>query len=303
MIATLVAGCLPVWVSLAARANWVAELACHFAWQNAAAAALTLLVAFAARKKQLAGFAVLTLALCLWRVAPLCLPTGAADSGGETFRVMTLNVLSSNGRFADVLALVEREDPDLLLLVEGRDRWSEPLAPLREAYPVHLKRIRRDDFGLEFFSKLPAEWVQVQEFGGGEIPSVVAQLEFGGKPFTFVGTHPLPPISALYSQSRDDQLAAVAAFARGEPGPVVMAGDLNLSPFSPCFSDLLEGGDLRDSGRGFGFQPTWSPTWLWLGLPIDHVLHTPDFVVRTRRVSPSVGSDHRAVIVDFAFAE
>ena len=62
-------------------------------------------------------------------------------------------------------------------------------------------------------------------------------------------------------------------------GTVVMAGDLNVTPWSPHFQSALERGGLVDSRLGFGLQPTWPSFLPGMRIPIDHVLSTPDVTI------------------------
>jgi endonuclease/exonuclease/phosphatase family metal-dependent hydrolase len=84
---------------------------------------------------------------------------------------------------------------------------------------------------------------------------------------------------------------------RGDDLPVVVLGDLNLSPDSPAFARLLGTSGLRDALQG----PRWRPTWMagfWpLALRIDHVLVNDDLCVEGTAVGGAIGSDHRPVSV------
>ena len=84
------------------------------------------------------------------------------------------------------------------------------------------------------------------------------------------------------------------------PSRTIVAGDLNCTPWSPNFVDLLKSSNLINSGLGHGLAISWTPIPITaLGLPIDHVLVGDGIQVADRKVGPHVGSDHRPVIVDF----
>ncbi len=83
---------------------------------------------------------------------------------------------------------------------------------------------------------------------------------------------------------------------------LVFPGATNWStPWSPHFRRLLRDSELRDVARGRGLSPTWYPTPLPLGIPIDHVLVSDEIGVAQREVGPDLGSDHRAVRVELSF--
>jgi endonuclease/exonuclease/phosphatase family metal-dependent hydrolase len=106
--------------------------------------------------------------------------------------------------------------------------------------------------------------------------------------------HLASPPSRRQAAQRIRQLDALGALLRdADPAvPLVVAGDFNLTPFSPYFGDLLQPTGLRDARRPFGLHATW-PAWpLPLWIPIDHCL----VGARTRAVrvatGPTTGSDH-----------
>lgn len=288
------------------RVWWPFELTTHFTWYYAAALAPAVALWLAPsrfRRRRLGAVGAVALAWNLALLAPLYWRPHAPPTRGDAFCVMTLNVHTSNRRYEDVLRLVRSQQPDALLLLEVDRRWTRALAPLAEDYPVVLEASREDNFGLAYYARAADGEPRVLELGGAEVPSVAARVPVGGRVVTVLGTHPLPPIGAENAGLRDEQLADAAAWVAQQEGPALLVGDLNVTPWSPAFWDLLGTSGLVDSARGFGLRSTWFPGARWLGLPIDHVLHNSALVAANRRIGPDVGSDHRAVLVDFAFAD
>lgn len=78
---------------------------------------------------------------------------------------------------------------------------------------------------------------------------------------------------------------------------LVILGDFNATPWSKRFHALLLDGKLIDSRQNRGLFNSWAPEPLplWLGLPIDHAVHSEDVYTRARSVGPNVGSDHRPI--------
>ena len=74
--------------------------------------------------------------------------------------------------------------------------------------------------------------------------------------------------------------------------PVIVAGDLNTTPWSHGFQRLIRPRGLRDSAVGHGVQTTWNARRWVPRIPIDHVVVSPEVRVVARRVGPDVGSDH-----------
>jgi endonuclease/exonuclease/phosphatase (EEP) superfamily protein YafD len=133
------------------------------------------------------------------------------------------------------------------------------------------------------------------------VPSACGKFTLAdGSELNLIATHPLPPIGAAYAAERNAQLQAVGEAAVDLDSPVIVAGDLNTTSWSPCFRDLLSTSQLRDSRRGWGIHPTWPGPLAALGIPIDHVLVSPEIEIVRRVVGPQIGSDHRPVLVDLS---
>jgi len=149
-------------------------------------------------------------------------------------------------------------------------------------------------------SKVPLTHTNVLQIGEAGVPSILATAHLPQGEFSIIGTHPLPPISANYSKHRNLQLAALPLLIRAQKNPVLLLGDLNASPWSPYFGRLLKDSGLKNSMKGFGFQPSWPSNNRFLRIPIDQVLHSPEITVHRRAVGADVGSDHLPVIIDFS---
>ena len=101
---------------------------------------------------------------------------------------------------------------------------------------------------------------------------------------------------------RNAALGAAAGIARDSDLPVILLGDLNLTPDSPDFARLLDESTLRDVMGGRRWRPTWQAGFWPLALRIDHVLVSPEVCVEAVEVGPSIGSDHRPVIAQLRLA-
>lgn len=285
---------------------WPLELACHFTPYYAAALLLAtplFLVQGPQRRPRLGVAAAVALAINAWLLSPFLLPAGRHSKDQPTLRVITLNVLTSNRRHDEVLRLVEQVDPDVLALIEVDRSWIGDLAPLFERYPTAHTLPRSDNFGVALFSRLPAASIETLDLANSEVPSIAAEFNTVVGPVTVLATHPLPPIGAEHARLRNDHLAAIAAWSRDQTGEHIVVGDLNITPWSPYFRQTLAESRLEDSAAGRLLRPTWWAGKNLIGLPIDHVLHTPGLRVVGREVGPDVGSDHRSVTVDFEAAD
>lgn len=184
----------------------------------------------------------------------------------------------------------------ILVLEEISAEWISDLRTLTNVYPHSITQPRDDNFGIGVFSKLPLVEGEVCYIGSAGVPSIVATVDAGHSTFRLLATHPLPPGGREYSRRRDEQLELLPDYIQS-PLPVLLLGDLNVTPWSFHFRRLLARSGLRDSAKGFGVQPTWPSFSMPLRIPIDHCLHSAEIVVVDRRIGRSVSSDHYPLII------
>lgn len=154
------------------------------------------------------------------------------------------NVNTEYGSPERVIASIEKENPDIVVLEEISDRWVKSLAPLYGNYAVQMFETRDDNFGIGLLSRIAAVSTQVVYIGSAEAPSIVAKFMLDNRALTIIGTHPLPPGNSQYSACRNEQLDKLADTARATEGPLVLLGDLNVTPWSYYYRKLI-----RDSGK------------------------------------------------------
>ncbi len=216
----------------------------------------------------------------------------------SAMRAMLLNVNTQLGDASRVRAVVSDADPDILVLEEISSVWMSDLAWLKNSYPYSLAQPREDNFGIGLFSKLPLAEANVVYIGDAKVPSIIASVSTTHTNLRVIATHTLPPSGRNYSRWRNDQLEKLPDYVQS-PLPVLLLGDLNVTPWNYHFRCLLARTSLLDSAKGYGVQPTWPNYNPLLLIPIDHCLHSTDITIVDRRVGEDVSSDHYPVIVDF----
>ena len=300
------AGAAPAMASVAGYfggAGWPLDLCSHFRVQYFVAMGILalLMLMWRGRKMRLlaGGFAALAM-VNLAVIVPMYFGRPARGIAKELpIRAMLLNVNQSQGNPQRVVQVIGQINPDIVVLEEISGDWISELAPVLSAYPNRHSEPRDDNFGIIVLSKLPILRSQTLYLGNAGLPSVLAEIQTPQGRCSILATHPLPPGGGRYSQLRNEQLSAVAAYARQAPRPLLLMGDLNTTPWSSHFAGLVRESGLRDSGRGFGVQPSWPAGNVFLRIPIDHCLHSADIKIVERRIGPDSGSDHFPLIVDF----
>ncbi|GMW02485.1 MAG: hypothetical protein AMXMBFR84_36210 [Candidatus Hydrogenedentota bacterium] len=219
------------------------------------------------------------------------------------FRILNANVNTAQGDPERLLEIISHYNPDVILLQEVGDRWLPSLAALNAEYPFELVYPKNDNFGIALYSRRPLINPQVRFIGHVDLATLTARIEFEKQDVYFIAAHTLPPMGWQNSYWRNNQLNLLGEHANAINGNVVLAGDLNATPWSGHFQEMIRNSGLRDSARGYGVQATWPVGSLLLRIPLDHCLHSSGLEVVGREVGPDIGSDHFPVIVDLVFAE
>ncbi|MEZ0386229.1 MAG: endonuclease/exonuclease/phosphatase family protein, partial [Verrucomicrobium sp.] len=243
----------------------------------------------------------------------------------QPLTVLSFNVFKNNRQHAVVLAALQKEQADVVYLTEMTAEWFTALAPLEKDYPHRVGKSGHNDWLL---SKHPLENAEVvaltfeaaqtvnatagakgepppQQYNGSwsRDEMLVATVVAYGTKVRIGGIHPPTPTNA---SRLVQQRASIALYAQGliaDPAAEarLLIGDFNTSSFSPTFRLLQDATGLRDTARGYGYRPTWGPRlprdpWLpWCGIPIDHILASPNITTLAHEVGPPLGSDHRWV--------
>ena len=277
--------------------SWVLDLGSHFQAQYFGFQLLCVTGFLLLKQYRWALLAVGFLAIPTFKLAPYYLAKPAPTGLTERLRVVSFNVLSSNLRHAETVAWVRQTDPDLAFFPEVTPVWAADLESLKSTMPHCIEHPQRDNFGLALFSKYPILEPELVDSRFLEVAMVRVVVEIAGRRVVFCGVHPLLPGSPAFAADRDAVLQQVAAMARRESGPVIVAGDLNATPWSHAMQPLVAAG-LRDTQLGRGFSATWQRNIPIFAIPIDHLLLGGNIAASARWTGPDLGSDHHPVIAD-----
>ena len=242
--------------ALAASEWWLLELTSHFRLQYLAILA-GLLILLLMRGRWLWGLAPLpVMALNLIPLAPYW-PRPAGDDPllGEPLTIMNANLNNENTDYPRFMDLLESATPDILLLVEFNERWGAAARRLHDVYPHRVEIPRNDRYGIALFSRRP--FLNQRSLQLQSTSAIDVQVDLSGRSVRVLGVHLRSPTSSGWSAERNRQLSQLAAIARQEPGPLVVVGDFNVSPYSPVFMAAMAPTGLRDTGLARGWNYSW----------------------------------------------
>jgi endonuclease/exonuclease/phosphatase (EEP) superfamily protein YafD len=212
---------------------------------------------------------------------------------------------------APLEALVERYRPDVVALQE----WDEGNhAALLEGEGWHVRRTQV----MFLASRFPVRRAELLGWHSSSFRGAVMRydLETPAGLVHFFSLHLASPRNELRetvldagrgadmiqtnSDLRWEQAEQLAAEAGRLSGPVVLAGDFNTPPQSALFRRLWPAyiDAFTAGGWGWGYTFYGGRTMV----RIDHVLAGPGWRCGRCRVGPDIGSPHRPVIADLAWA-
>ena len=283
---------------------WGFELLSHFRPQWAALSLLLLAIALMFRAFVAAALCLACLLGHLVPLAPYLLSRHAPSATTPTLRVLTANLHGRNTDLAAFTALIAREQPDVVVLTEVPTNFASVATSLTPPYPHVIMERSSGAFEVIVLSRWTIKQRQINRSAGQHFPVVSAEVcspVASAGCATVIGLHGARPFGRnVHLRNAQLALAVRVATARGDE-PVILVGDLNLTPWAPTFAALLDAGNLRDASIVRGLTATWPSPYAWFGLLIDHVLVNPKVAVLGSRIGPDIDTDHLPVIADLAF--
>ncbi len=270
---------------------WLIDLAAH--WQLLYAPlwlALCLLCALrSGRWLLLAPFALLP----LWS-ASARLPHD--DGIAPELIVVAANVHAGNRDPGPLVAWLRAQPADVVVISELTPEYAEALVrQLGDDYPHRALSPRSSPFGIGILSQRVL--YRTRAFSDGDAQTIVATVRAGQRTTLILAAHPMPPLAPEWHGKRDRLLTIAGETA---DTPLIVAGDLNATPWSTALIGAGRHGLLRTTG----FAPTWPRTGHGaIGIPIDHVLASGHWRRGQASRGPDIGSDHFPVRVALHWAD
>lgn len=290
-------------ISLAPRI-WLMDLAVHFRLQYGALALLGCAILAATGEPGLAALAFLVAAVNALVAAPLLFSRRSRKTAvgcGQTpaIRVASINVYYRNHQYQRVIDFIARERPDAVVLLEINRAWEEALSGVDAEYAHRYTARGKKGKGITLLSRWPFVAAGMLPGYSDVQSALAATLQIHGQSVQVLGVHTTWPMGRRRSGLRNTQLQFLGEFARTQTGPLIILGDLNISPFSPHFQALLAAGHLRSAAHGYGWQPTWPTFMPPAGIQIDHAVSNAGIAITGFRRGASVGSDHLPIVIEF----
>ena len=281
---------------------WLVDILSNFPIQYALAALLLFIISLRKKVLSLAFFAAVLFVLNISVFSDSGVSVQAAARKHETFTLYSANIQKTNKNFYRLVAGLKETNADILFLLEVTEESIDPLQSVIRTYPYHYVNLNLGESGTGavLMSKFPIVNSKVIKYSEHGNMLVKATLDINNNKVMFYGVHlPRPAYADEYSM-RSEQALSLAEQIGVQSVPVILAGDLNSSPYTPIFKQLLKRSGLKDSREGFGWQPSWPTYFPLLWLPIDHIFVSTEIRVHNRATGTYLGSDHYPVFAELS---
>jgi endonuclease/exonuclease/phosphatase (EEP) superfamily protein YafD len=261
------------------------------------------------QRRLIATYLLLLVAGVLWVLIPMLPPFFAAAPQGMPVRLLTFNAFPENPDLAPAENWLLQQNADIVLLQE----LFGAIPALRDAYPHQAEQER----GLLLLSRFPVLENESVMLDGLQQQRVV--LEIDGTPVTIYNLHLFMPLNEDESQAlllrydeqrRNRQIDELLARLTTEEGTLLVAGDFNMSEWSPVYGRLRAA--LRDAYRAsaWGIGATWPggaseelDDFLPPLLRLDYVFYRGAIEPAGAQVGIALGSDHLPLLVNLRLTE
>jgi endonuclease/exonuclease/phosphatase (EEP) superfamily protein YafD len=228
--------------------------------------------------------------------------TQAKDSSRPSpetsFTLLVSNVLMDNEDKESFHALVEKYNPDIMLINEPDQAWAASISKLDGEYPYSIKYPLDNTYGMMLLSKLLLSESSVNFLVKDDVPSIFTRITLpSGSIIDFYGVHPEPPKPGTDTYERDTELLIIGRKIRETTNPTIVAGDLNDVGWSQTSKLFREYSGLVDPREGRGLYNTYNVFVPLFRYPLDHIFYSRDFGLITLKRLESIGSDHFPLLI------
>jgi len=230
--------------------------------------------------------------------------TAKKPVGQNNIALLIANVYQYNKASDSYLKLIQKCNPDVILLVETNKWWQDQIDVIGNRYPYQLKMPLANTYGMIFYSRLELRNGSINFLVEDDIPSIQVDVKLNsGQWIRLYGLHPQPPVPQENPRSteRDKEILMIAEVAKTCTLPVIVMGDLNDVAWSYTTELFSKVSGLLDPRRGRGFFNSFNAKYFFLRFPLDHIFCSTDFALSGMERMNSCGSDHFPMCINLQY--
>lgn len=213
--------------------------------------------------------------------------------------LVQLNLYFENPTPDAVAQLLRTRRPDIIALQEVTQRNFPAVAAVARDYPSRIFCRFAGIGAVAVLSRLPEAPSSSQAPSKGCVEReglAWLRVMVNGRPVSVASMHLHWP----YPYGQAEQIDRLEKHLKVIPRPVMVAGDMNAAGWSHTVDRIEQATDTTvAAGLRFTLHKrpfSWAPSWLSVGLPIDHLLLPEGLEARTITLDDPVGSDHLPIV-------
>ena len=230
---------------------------------------------------------------------------------GESFKVLTCNLLGTGGDAVALGRLIQEEAPEVIVITECAPDLKARIFADGGWYYKH------ENSDVAIASRYPI--IDYHVIGGEEMirpgAAVLATIQTPRGLINVAGVHLPTPRGALEMAIRPTRMLPAAingevahqwhesdvvhrwiTSVSSKNNPTLVMGDFNLTVETVVYRTIWSGYENSFDVAGWGFGSTKYTTWFTAR--IDHILHDSQWRAKQCWIGPDVSSDHRPVLAE-----
>lgn len=232
--------------------------------------------------------------LLLLRLIDFAFIKPASGIGTREVTIAFFNKYYINTNSAAIDGIIQKINPDIIGFTEFNENELQNYASLQK-YPYLEFRYSNDRYSLGIASKYPLRAMQPAIL----LPHTISFFLTIPTMSTYEVhvAHVPPPVTLAEFVLRNNELGMIGNYVnRTTHNKSIFMGDLNISPWSPTYKQILEvkGAEIKNAAKGQGLFFTWG--WVpFIRTHIDHIFVPDSAAVVSFQEESIRGSDHHLI--------
>ena len=215
-------------------------------------------------------------------------------------RLISFNISYKNPveNFENIREMILSEKPDIVQFQEFSPQMQDKIKTLRSIFPYSTEIDKpKDPFDSLILSKYPLTYTKVEENH-----AVITNLILNEAEISIVGIHLLTGGTKKNFNNALQQISYLKTMVSNTNKNLILLGDLNMTSTSKRFAKFLKETNLYTYTSYKNITSTW-PAFVpnFLGIQIDHILFSNNFKMVDKKISNSLGSVHRPLVVELSY--
>lgn len=229
----------------------------------------------------------------IW-IAPDYTPARRVAAANPSLRILSVNLYYYNLQIEDLIAEIKAVDADVIFLQEAFRSWWQALED-NDMFTLYPYQVDAPWDSTAILSR----WPLTDKI---EASFKAATILVEGQPIRLINVHAPYLFNDAGTEAIDAYYERLHEQLALEQGPLVVAGDLNVSQYSGWYRSLTRIG-LQSCHQltGRGYVTTWPNGKMRVpAIRLDHALFSSELVCLSIREGEGLGTDHKPLIFDLA---